>query len=66
MEITNNKVNPLALEGLVPTKASFVELEAKQTLEKVAPLEIPPTDQSEDPKLGLEYSYCTNSNMMVY
>ncbi len=50
MEITSNKVNPLALEGLVPTKASFVELEAKQALEKVAPLEIPPTDQSEEPR----------------
>jgi flagellar protein FlaG len=36
MEITNNQVNPVALEGRAPTKASSVVAAVKMVAEKVA------------------------------
>lgn len=51
MEITNNKTNPVALEGLTPTKASSVETVAKVVAEKVAPalsVEAPESEKTDE------------------
>lgn len=51
MEITNNKFNPVALEGRAPTKASSVEVTAKVATDKlsaVVPTVIPSTAKPDE------------------